>query len=139
MIQGVQSQNGFMQNISIKPSLSSEQKELVGEILSQFDSSDISKSDAQAISSAFKENGIRPSSDLRQTINDNGFDADLIRSLSSDNGGNEMQVQKAPPPPPPPPQKEQNANADEQKSVIEEILEDILNPEEDLMKIDMYA
>lgn len=105
---------------STRHTMSSEQKSKVESILSKYDSNSISQEDAKAISNSFKEAGIRPSSDLRQTIEDAGFDADEIRNLSSAEG---VQGTQGKQPPPPPPRPAQNS---EEESILSEILSTLL-------------
>lgn len=106
-------------------SISSDQKSAVQRILSNYDANNLSQSDAKQISNSFKEQGIVPSRELRETIESAGFDADAIREMSGDSKG--VQGQQPPPPPPPPPSKN---SSNEQQSIIEEILEEILNGED---------
>jgi hypothetical protein len=65
--------------------MSSEQQNQVVDILSNYDSQSLTTDDAQHISSSFKELGIAPSRELRNTIESAGFDADAIRDMSSQN------------------------------------------------------
>jgi hypothetical protein len=62
--------------------MSSEQQDQVVDILSNYDSQSLTTDDAQQISSSFKELGIAPSRELRNTIESAGFDADAIRDMS---------------------------------------------------------
>ena len=49
------------------PSLSAEQKSAAESILSEYSASDLTEEDAQSIVEAFKEEGIQPSKDLKDT------------------------------------------------------------------------
>jgi hypothetical protein len=109
-------------------SMSSDQKSAVQEILSNYDAKNLSVSDAKEISNSFKEQGIRPSSELRETIQSAGFDADAIREMSGSGGVQGMEGKQPPPPPPPPSDQASNS---EQQSIIEEILEEILNGDDE--------
>ena len=81
--------------------MSADQKNAVENILSKYDASSLSRNDAKEISDSFKKMGIRPGNDLRQTIENAGFDADRLRALSGA-GGIQMHQPKQPPTPPPP-------------------------------------
>lgn len=74
--------------------LTDDQKSQVKDILSQFDSENLTQEDAKSIFTAFREAGIQPGRDLAQTITDAGFDAEQIRTLARPEGGR-------PPGPPP--------------------------------------
>ena len=69
--------------------MSTEQKSAVEEILAKYDASSLSQNDAQEISDAFKDLEIRPSQDLRETIESIGFDADEIKELSKGSSSND--------------------------------------------------
>ncbi len=107
---------------STRHTMSTDQKSAVESILSKYDASSITREEAQEISDSFKELEIRPSSDLRETIENAGFDANRLRELS----GVEGIEGKLPPPPPPPLQ-----NDSEEISILEEILAEILNSEDE--------
>jgi phosphatidylethanolamine-binding protein (PEBP) family uncharacterized protein len=53
----------------------------VEKILSDYDSHSLSLDDAKAIHAAFRDAGIKGGPDLDQLINDNGFDAEQLRTL----------------------------------------------------------
>ncbi len=73
----------FTQAGSTRHVVSSEQKSAIESVLSKYDASALTQSDAQEISDSFKEMGVRPSKELRETIEASGFDADEIRNLNS--------------------------------------------------------
>jgi hypothetical protein len=58
--------------------LSNEQIDVVDEILSRFDSSDLGDQDIAEINSAFQRAGISASEDLRNAVADNGFNLDEL-------------------------------------------------------------
>ncbi len=95
--------------------ISPEQKSTIESVLSKFDASSLTQSDAQEISDNFKDMGIRPSKELRETIEASGFDADEIRNLNSNS-----EVRHTPPPP------KIAEDEDEELSVFEEFLEELL-------------
>jgi hypothetical protein len=63
--------------------LSDEQKQTVQDILSNYDASKVTASDAKSIFKAFEEAGIRGGG-LREAISSAGFDADAVWSLAHD-------------------------------------------------------
>ncbi len=92
-----------MSNTSIQGSVSSmqqmgnvhqtytkSQKNEVAAILAEYDSSSLTEEDALTINEAFRDAGLKRGPELRQAIEDAGFDAELLGSL-------------APPPPEGPP------------------------------------
>jgi hypothetical protein len=105
---------------STRHTMSADQKSAVENVLSKYDASSLSSDDAKEISNSFKEMGIKPSSDLRETIETAGFDADSLRELSGTSG---IEGKQPPPPPPPPPPKQDYSK---ELSTIEEILAEIL-------------
>lgn len=74
-------------------------KKQVTDILSQYDSENLSSDDMDAINKSFKDSGIRPSGELKSMLEDSGFDAkalgDRARQTQGADGG--------PPPGGPPP------------------------------------
>ncbi|QIZ77597.1 hypothetical protein [Ferrimonas lipolytica] len=72
--------------------MSDEQKQLVTDTLSNYDSDNLSSSDAIAITEAFAEAGINPSQELATMMTDTGFDAASI--------GDQAKAGNPPPPPP---------------------------------------
>jgi len=102
---------------STRHTMSADQKSAVENVLSKYDASSLSSDDAKEISNSFEEMGIKPSSDLRETIETAGFDADSLRELSGTSG---IEGKLSPPPPPP------KQDDSEELSIIEEILAEIL-------------
>ena len=88
-IQGYGSVNG-MGSFPPSYSLTDDQKQEVQDILSQYDSSNLTADDAKSIMKAFKEDGIKPGSDLRDAITSAGFDAKQLFSLGRPKGGHHM-------------------------------------------------
>jgi hypothetical protein len=113
---------GSIQQSGVRNSMSEDQKLAVEDILSKYDANNLSQSDAIEISSSFKELGIRPSSDLRQTIEDVGFDADSIREMSQTSEVSSIETRQGPPP------RQSNEN---EESMISEILSGLLESDED--------
>ena len=74
-------------------------KKQVTDILSQYDSENLSSDDMDAINKSFKDAGIRPNGELKSMLEDSGYDAkalgDRARETQGANGG--------PPPGGPPP------------------------------------
>lgn len=66
--------------------LTTAQKDSVKSILGEYDSSSLTTENANSIIKAFENAGITESSSLADTISDNGFDAEKIKSLSSSTG-----------------------------------------------------
>jgi len=75
--------------------LSDDEKAQVAEILSRYDSENLSEEDAKAIREAFKENGIAPGRGLDEAVKEAGFAVEDIRGTPPPPGGGMM-----PPPPP---------------------------------------
>jgi hypothetical protein len=63
-------------------SLSAEQVGTAESILEQYDPQSLTEEDAKSIVSAFKEAGLEPGSDLRQTVREAGFNGREILELS---------------------------------------------------------
>jgi Ca2+-binding EF-hand superfamily protein len=63
-------------------SLSSSQKETISSVLENYDSSNLSQSDALEIVAAFKEAGIKPSAELASAMEEAGFDAQEVGTLA---------------------------------------------------------
>ncbi|MDV7338007.1 hypothetical protein RYZ26_00270 [Terasakiella sp. A23] len=79
--------------------LTESQNALIQELLSEYDSENLTDADIQAINDTFREEGIVPSRDLRNAIEAAGFDAETLRNGS----GGQGEAGNRPPPPPPPP------------------------------------
>lgn len=69
-------------NDSSNSNLSSSQLETISSTLENYDSDNLSKSDAQAIVAAFQEAGINPSSDLETAMEEAGFSAQEVGTLA---------------------------------------------------------
>lgn len=69
--------------------LSSSQLDTISSVLANYDSGNLSESDAQSIIAAFKEVGIKPSEELVAAMEEAGFDAQEVGSLAgiSSQGG----------------------------------------------------
>ena len=57
------------------------------EILSEYDSENLSKRDIKSINDAFVAKGIRPSADLKSEIEAAGFDPEVLKPLEAPNLG----------------------------------------------------
>ncbi len=71
--------------------------EAISSILSQYDGSNLSESDAQSITESFKEAGIAPTRQLVNAMDSLGFSAQEVGELAGVQG-----IGLVPPPPPPP-------------------------------------
>jgi hypothetical protein len=71
--------------------MTEEAKKQVTDILSQYDSENLSSEDMDAINKSFKDAGIRPSGELKSMLEDSGFDAkalgDRARQTQGADGG----------------------------------------------------
>lgn len=110
-----------MSSSSKSSSLSSDQKALIEETLSQYDASSLSADDAKAIVEAFQEAGIEPSKALESAMSTSGFDAKEIGDLAGAGQAGGGRPMGGPPPPP----------SDEELSTITDLLESLLSDEED--------
>ena len=81
-----QNQNQNSQQIS----LNDEQKQLISDTLAEYDTDNLSETDAQSIIAVFQEAGIEPGTELEDEMSTAGFDAQSI---------GEMGGQRPPPPP----------------------------------------
>ncbi|MCJ8170598.1 hypothetical protein [Atopomonas sediminilitoris] len=90
--------SGAVQRSNAAPSLSTEQRQLIEETLSNFDPEQLSASDAQSIVETFSSAGIQPGREMEKLMASLGFDAKAVGDLAGveegKRGGN-------PPPPPP--------------------------------------
>lgn len=98
---------------STQEALSSDQISSIDEILSNFDSDNLSTADAQSIAEQFSEAGIQPSEELASVLASSGFDAQEIGDAVRGEGGG---------PPPPPPQSEVT-DSSEIVNFLDELLE----------------
>ncbi len=108
---GTTSQMPQMQRQQI--AMSSEKKEQVQEVLSQFDSENLSANDASSITESFKELGIAANLELKELMTESGFDAENIGEMA---GVTNKQM-------PPPPQ-HTTENSSDIVSFLDQILED---------------
>jgi hypothetical protein len=78
-IQGV----GQMMGAGMTPrmtALTDDQKKTIADILSKYDSKNVSTDDAKSIFEAFREAGIKPAKGMKEAIEAAGFNADDLRS-----------------------------------------------------------
>ncbi|MBU0721181.1 hypothetical protein KJ877_07555 [bacterium] len=101
--------------------LTSEQKTLIEETLSQYDAGAISSDDAAAIVKAFQEAGIEPSSALAEAMSASGFDAKKVGDLAGAGQAGGGKPMGGPPPPP----------SIDELSTITDLLESLLEESED--------
>ena len=97
-------------------SLTTAQLETISSVLENYDSSNLSASDAASIIASFEEAGIEASSDLQSAMEDLGFDAKEVGDLGGAGAKGGM--------PPPPP-------SDEEVNSISSLLDSLLSTEED--------
>ena len=100
-------------------SLTSSQLETISSVLAEYDTDNLSESDAQSIVAAFKEAGIEPSSELMSAMEEAGFDAQEVGTLAG--VGPQGGGQGGMPPPPP----------EDEVSSISSLLDTLLSTEED--------
>ncbi len=98
-----------MQGMPRPQSFTEEQKGTVESILSEYDATELTEEDAQAINESFAEAGFKGGFGLFQSIQEAGFDPEEIRSLDPSSPAGRP---KGPPPPPPPPSGVQGLNTD---------------------------
>lgn len=90
-------------------SLSDEQKTTIEEILSDYDSANLSESDAKSIVESFKEAGIEPGQAFAAELANAGFDARSIGDLAGVGGGQQ----------PPPPSQGSSISSTDLSSVVD--------------------
>lgn len=122
MVSSISSQN--VRTSGSNTTLSSYQKEYIGALLENYDSSSLSSDDAVAIVSALKDEGIAPSQELASIMEDSGFNAREIGDLAGVGGA---QAAGGMPPPPPPPPQGGNQSSEEEESYISELLDSLLS------------
>jgi len=83
VITNASSPNPFVGQLFGPPQLSASQRMATQEILSEYDSENLSKSDIKSINSAFVAKGIRPSADLKSEIEAAGFDPEVLKPLEA--------------------------------------------------------
>ncbi len=86
-----------MQGMPQRQTFTDEQKSTIASILENYDPSDLTTEDAQAINESFHEAGIMPGAGLFKAIQEAGFDGDTIRELDPSS----LVVRPKGPPPPP--------------------------------------
>jgi len=100
--------------------LSFDQQQTLQDVLSNYDSDNLTTSDAQEIVSAFQDAGITPSKSLADAMESLGFDAHEVGTLAGVVG---PQGAGGMPPPPPPPKEDENT--------ISEILSELLDSDDE--------
>ncbi|MDB2562295.1 hypothetical protein N9X61_01685 [Sulfurimonas sp.] len=131
-ISSTQTYQATASNSTRSNSLSTDQKALIEETLSQYDASSLSAEDAAAIVEAFSEAGINPSKALENAMSSSGFDAKEVGDLAGvgESGGGVAQAGGGRPaggPPPPPPEEEVLTITE----LLESLLEEAEEAEED--------
>jgi len=109
--------------------LSSYQKEYIGSLLENYDSSSLSADDAVQIVTALKDQGIAASEELAQYMDDAGFDAKEIGDLASVSGG--IEGGGRPAGGPPPPQGGNQSSEEEEEDYISELLDALLSTDDE--------
>lgn len=97
-------------------SLTEEQKSTVQDILSQYDSENLSDDDIASIQEQLEEAGIRPSPELGSVIEEAGFDAEAFKPSGPPPEG--------PPPGPPPGEESESLVSEEGLQTLADILEE---------------
>lgn len=111
-----------MNSTSRSSSLTSDQKALIKDTLSQYDADSLSADDATAIVKTFQDAGIEPSSALESAMSTSGFDAKEVGDLAGvGQAGGGSRPMGGPPPPP----------SKDELSTISDLLESLLSDEED--------
>ena len=100
---------------SSQTSMTSEQKESIQEVLSQFSADELTSEDASSIVESLAELNVQPGQELAELMADSGFDAKTIGDMAGVSDGQR--------PPPPPPQSEVSSSS-EMVSFLEDLLED---------------
>jgi len=122
--------NAMQSSNSQSSTLSSYQKEYIGALLENYDSSNLSADDAVKIVSALKDQGIAPSKELASVMSDSGFDAKEIGDLASKSGGAVGGGKPAGGTPPPPPPQGGNQVSKEKENSISELLDSLLSTDD---------
>ena len=84
-VQGINSMYGAGAMQAPQP-LTADQKKLVQSILSQYDPTKLSASDAKSIFQSLKDNGIRPNSEVRDMMKTAGYDTQQLGALAGVGG-----------------------------------------------------
>ncbi len=123
MIESISQPSGVQSNYSAgstnQNKLSSSDYEAISSILSQYDASNLTQSDAKSIAVSFKEEGIRPSHQLVNAMDSLGFSAQEVGELAGVDG---VGLVPPPPPAPPPPPPGSNTLSDLQVETMWSIL-----------------
>jgi hypothetical protein len=120
-----------------KNSLSYEQQQVIDDTLSNYDSSNLSQSDAQEIVAAFQDANIQPSKQLSDAMSSLGFDAKEVGDLAgvgTDVQNVAQQIGGMPPPPPPPPSNstdEDEEDDEEYYSTVQSLMDSLFNDDEE--------
>ena len=117
-----QTYQATVSNSTRSGSLTSDQKALIEETLSQYDATSLSADDAQAIVQAFQEAGIEPSATLQSAMSASGFDAKEVGDLAGADKAGGGRPMGGPPPPPP---------SEDELSTITDLLESLLEEDEE--------
>lgn len=104
--------------------LSSSQLDTISSVLENYDSDNLSQSDAQSIVEAFESEGITPSFELAIAMEEQGFDAKEVGDLAfGEQGGGNRAGGGMPPPPPPP--------SEEEYDTVSTLIDSLFNSDED--------
>lgn len=131
------------QNAS-QPKLTDEQKQTVNDILSEYDSSNITQQDFYDIFEQFQAAGISGGESLKSTAEAAGFDfsSNIQTAIES---GEALPSAMGPPPggqgggkPPPPPQSADSSSSSEYSDLLAQLLEDYENGEADLTDFEAF-
>jgi len=121
-----------------KNSLSYDQQQVIDDTLSNYDSSNMSQSDALEIVAAFQDANIQPSKQLADAMSSLGFDAKEVGDLAGvgTNAQNvAQQIGGMPPPPPPPPPSnstdEDEEDEEEYYSTVQSLMDSLFSSDED--------
>jgi len=101
-------------------SLTTSQQDTISSILEQYDSSNLSASDASSIIEAFQDAGIEPSKELEFAMSAEGFDAKEVGKLGG--AGGPQGAGGMPPPPPP---------SDEEESTVSSLLNTLFSTDDE--------
>ena len=120
-----------------KNSLSYDQQQVIDDTLSNYDSSNLSQSDALEIVAAFQDANIQPSKQLSDAMSSLGFDAKEVGDLAgvgTDAQNVAQQIGGMPPPPPPPPSNstdEDEEDDEEYYSTVQTLMDSLFNDDEE--------
>ena len=103
-------------------SLTESQLETISSVLSEYDTDNLSASDAESIVASFEAAGIEGSKELASAMSAEGFDAQEVGELAGVQGGPGGAGGMPPPPPPP---------SEEEETAISSLLDTLLSSEDD--------